>query len=423
MVFFHNVDGVFGDHYKTLGVDEKASDKDIGKAFRRLSLKHHPDKNPNDANAPARFAKLTDAYDTLMDSDKRRRYDADRHWGGGTWDGWGNNHHQRHHHHNSGWQRRNSDGGGGGGGRTQREREQELLRQRQRQRDKEERQRRERDAREKQRQQAQEEERRQKLREAQAKRDAEAKLARRKAKRPNLFDMAKHVKELNEETYWNKVGAKGESWVVLFYNTGLRDMQGSLLPKRGEHEDDIATVSRTAARSFHRALKLLPREFDAAAVEWGEGGGSSSSTRSGGGVGGGGGGAAWRKTKSKLAEEVNFVQCRKLESSAERRRCAAMRRSAAAGLRESNASRRHSQMDPPSHESLSKRFTSRLSQPMSTNVSVGHVSCHTVQGHIRVVRDVGTGMSLTTRICRARVLCMPQCRAAVKLRVCIREQT
>ena len=47
------------------------------------------------------------------------------------------------------------------------------------------------------------------------------------------------------------------------------------MPKRGEHEDDIAAVSRTAARSFFSAIKLLPREFDAAAVEWGEGGGSS----------------------------------------------------------------------------------------------------------------------------------------------------
>ena len=52
-------------HYKTLGLDHTASEQEIKKAFRRLSLKHHPDKNPNDPKAKTRFERLTAAYDVL----------------------------------------------------------------------------------------------------------------------------------------------------------------------------------------------------------------------------------------------------------------------------------------------------------------------------------------------------------------------
>ena len=62
------------DHYKTLGVDKKASQEDIKKAYRKLARQYHPDTN-KDAGAEERFKQISEAYDTLGDPEKRKKYD------------------------------------------------------------------------------------------------------------------------------------------------------------------------------------------------------------------------------------------------------------------------------------------------------------------------------------------------------------
>ena len=62
------------DHYKTLGVDKKASQEDIKKAYRKLARQYHPDTN-SDAGAEERFKAISEAYDTLGDPEKRKKYD------------------------------------------------------------------------------------------------------------------------------------------------------------------------------------------------------------------------------------------------------------------------------------------------------------------------------------------------------------
>ena len=61
--------------YSILNVTEGASQEEIKKAYRQLSLKYHPDKNPNDPSCVAKFQKITEAYETLGDQEKRREYD------------------------------------------------------------------------------------------------------------------------------------------------------------------------------------------------------------------------------------------------------------------------------------------------------------------------------------------------------------
>jgi curved DNA-binding protein len=63
------------DYYKTLGVPKSASDKDIKQAYRKLARKYHPDVNPGDRGAEARFKEIGEAYDVLSDPEKRARYD------------------------------------------------------------------------------------------------------------------------------------------------------------------------------------------------------------------------------------------------------------------------------------------------------------------------------------------------------------
>jgi len=63
------------DYYQILGVDRNASEKDIKQAYRRLARKHHPDVNPGDKSAEARFKEINGAYEVLSNPEKRRKYD------------------------------------------------------------------------------------------------------------------------------------------------------------------------------------------------------------------------------------------------------------------------------------------------------------------------------------------------------------
>lgn len=63
------------DYYEVLGVDRDASTQDIKSAYRKLAVRYHPDKNPGDAEAEARFKEAAEAYAVLSDPDKRGRYD------------------------------------------------------------------------------------------------------------------------------------------------------------------------------------------------------------------------------------------------------------------------------------------------------------------------------------------------------------
>jgi molecular chaperone DnaJ len=63
------------DYYEVLGVDRGASVEEVKRSYRKLAVKFHPDKNPDDAHAEEKFKELGEAYDVLMDSDKRAAYD------------------------------------------------------------------------------------------------------------------------------------------------------------------------------------------------------------------------------------------------------------------------------------------------------------------------------------------------------------
>src|ERR1700742_112934 len=65
----------FKDYYSTLGVAKTATEKEIKQAFRKLARKHHPDVNPNDKSAEAKFKEMNEAYEVLGDPDKRKKYD------------------------------------------------------------------------------------------------------------------------------------------------------------------------------------------------------------------------------------------------------------------------------------------------------------------------------------------------------------
>ncbi|KAH6627172.1 hypothetical protein B0J18DRAFT_489921 [Chaetomium sp. MPI-SDFR-AT-0129] len=82
------------DYYKVLGVDKQASERQIKSAYRQLSKKYHPDKNPNDPSAHDKFVQVSEAYEALSDAESRQIYDQYGH---------------------EGLKQRQQQGGGGGG--------------------------------------------------------------------------------------------------------------------------------------------------------------------------------------------------------------------------------------------------------------------------------------------------------------------
>src|ERR1044072_3447988 len=92
------------DPYKTLGVDKKASDDEVKKAYRKLARQYHPDTNHGDKQAEERFKEVQAAYAILSDPAKRKEYDAGGGIFGGGFPGGG-----------GGFGPRGGAGGGGGG--------------------------------------------------------------------------------------------------------------------------------------------------------------------------------------------------------------------------------------------------------------------------------------------------------------------
>ncbi|HON18997.1 MAG TPA: molecular chaperone DnaJ [Salinivirgaceae bacterium] len=82
------------DYYEVLGVSRNADKEEIKKAYRKMALKYHPDRNPGDKDAEEKFKEAAEAYDVLSDDEKRRKYDQFGHQafqgaGGGGWSGGG----------------------------------------------------------------------------------------------------------------------------------------------------------------------------------------------------------------------------------------------------------------------------------------------------------------------------------------------
>src|SRR6266404_866142 len=69
------------DYYEVLGVSRTASAEELKRAYRKLALQFHPDRNPNDPQAEASFKEVNEAYEVLSDQSKRQRYDSFGHAG------------------------------------------------------------------------------------------------------------------------------------------------------------------------------------------------------------------------------------------------------------------------------------------------------------------------------------------------------
>jgi len=109
------------DYYEILGVDKNADENAIKKAYRKLAMKNHPDRNPDDKAAADRFREATEAYEVLSDKEKRGLYDQYGHAGLGGQGGFGGGGFQGSHAYQDfgdlfGDVFGNMFGGGGGGG-------------------------------------------------------------------------------------------------------------------------------------------------------------------------------------------------------------------------------------------------------------------------------------------------------------------
>ena len=77
------------DYYDVLGVGKSADSKEIKKAYRKLAIQYHPDKNPDNAEAEAKFKEAAEAYEVLSNNEKKQRYDQFGHAGMGSSGGGG----------------------------------------------------------------------------------------------------------------------------------------------------------------------------------------------------------------------------------------------------------------------------------------------------------------------------------------------
>ena len=64
------------DYYETLGVKKTATEAELKKAYRKLAMQHHPDRNPGDKRAEEKFKDINEAYAVLSDAEKRKQYDT-----------------------------------------------------------------------------------------------------------------------------------------------------------------------------------------------------------------------------------------------------------------------------------------------------------------------------------------------------------
>src|SRR4051812_44408069 len=95
----------FKDYYKILGVDRKSSSSEIKKAYRKLAVKYHPDKNPDNKTAEEKFKELNEAYEVLGSEEKRKKYDE-------LGENWNNYQQQGNREGNFDWSKWQNAGGG-----------------------------------------------------------------------------------------------------------------------------------------------------------------------------------------------------------------------------------------------------------------------------------------------------------------------